>query len=566
MQFMWPAIISTTIILIFNTPAIAKHNNVLEVDFIKASSNNNPRVLKLNNESLKYNDNFLIFQNNYEAKKPSKMVYNQDPLVPKVMHQIWIGGNSIPPLYENYLAECRKLHPDWEFKIWYDQDIENLNMQYKDSYQMSRSYAGKVDIARYEILYRFGGVYRDLDVKCIRPIDDLNHLYDFYASIEGPYMYRYPILNAGVIGASPKHKILLATLEYIKNNLAQDLKLLDQGINYPGAFKLSSGATIFHFFGVHGTMAPLTKAFVANVSLNDKSIALPPTYLIEAYPYISKYNHPKNLNNINGESLVWHNIGKNEISPYPNKQIIKYNKNIGRLLTAEQNQILKVFSDLYNHNNPDKANWSQTSKIPQVINFIVFDEQELATLQEKLPLWEMLNKSFEIKIWSKEMLRDYFKDSISNIAQLKPSEDLRFYLALKILNDFGGTYAKFNSLPHKPIFELNNKYSLYAGMMPVNNNATKILLSQKLIGFSKSNPILQEALAQISIDNLEKANEILTLTLYRNADLYGKKIILPAFYFEPIGEFDETLWQMMLRLVKNKPKPLSQITRYTVIE
>ena len=36
----------------------------------------------------------------YQHRSPSKMVYNAEPLIPKIMHQIWIGSSSLPPLYE----------------------------------------------------------------------------------------------------------------------------------------------------------------------------------------------------------------------------------------------------------------------------------------------------------------------------------------------------------------------------------------------------------------------------------------------------------------------------------
>ena len=66
------------------------------------------------------------------------------------MHQIWIGPNPIPPLYQNYLNECKKLHPNWEFKIWTDQNIKELNLdnQFVDK---ARSYVLKSDLLRYEI-------------------------------------------------------------------------------------------------------------------------------------------------------------------------------------------------------------------------------------------------------------------------------------------------------------------------------------------------------------------------------------------------------------------------------
>ena len=37
----------------------------------------------------------------------------------------------------------------------------------------ARNLAERADVLRYEILRRHGGVYVDVDVECLRPLDDL---------------------------------------------------------------------------------------------------------------------------------------------------------------------------------------------------------------------------------------------------------------------------------------------------------------------------------------------------------------------------------------------------------
>jgi FkbM family methyltransferase len=91
--------------------------------------------------------------------------------IPKVIHRIWLGKNPIPKTYEDYFDGWKKLHPEWSFYTWYDKDIENF-INY-NKIQEANTYAGKADIARYEILYRHGGVYLDCDIKLLKPLDYL---------------------------------------------------------------------------------------------------------------------------------------------------------------------------------------------------------------------------------------------------------------------------------------------------------------------------------------------------------------------------------------------------------
>lgn len=93
--------------------------------------------------------------------------------ITKKIHQIWVGPNPIPEKSVAFIAKIRELHPDYEYRLWVDSDLveENfVNLQY---IQATPIYAQKADIMRYEILYRYGGVYLDIDFEIIRPLTPL---------------------------------------------------------------------------------------------------------------------------------------------------------------------------------------------------------------------------------------------------------------------------------------------------------------------------------------------------------------------------------------------------------
>lgn len=125
------------------------------------------------------------------------------PRIPKIIHQIWLGGN-LPSQYHALCETWQKNHPDWLYKLWTDADIESFGMVNKKLFNMSKNYGYQSDLLRYEILYRFGGVYVDIDFESIRALDELHDAYSLYSCLIPGGAY----LANGVIGVEPKHPVM----------------------------------------------------------------------------------------------------------------------------------------------------------------------------------------------------------------------------------------------------------------------------------------------------------------------------------------------------------------------
>jgi mannosyltransferase OCH1-like enzyme len=53
------------------------------------------------------------------------------------------------------------------------------------------------------VLNKYGGVIMDMDMICMKPIDELVHRYSFFASAEpATYFFKIPLINVGLIGTS----------------------------------------------------------------------------------------------------------------------------------------------------------------------------------------------------------------------------------------------------------------------------------------------------------------------------------------------------------------------------
>ncbi|MFC1841579.1 glycosyltransferase [Candidatus Dependentiae bacterium] len=142
-------------------------------------------------------------------------IYSETPRIPKIIHQIWLGSNGkLPEKYWNFQKSWIDNHPDWEYMLWTEKEIDEFGLKNRKQYDATKNYGVKADIARYEILYKFGGLYIDTDFECLKPFDILHHICDFYSG--SAYGNNAGIFN-GLIGASPGHPILLECINNIQS-------------------------------------------------------------------------------------------------------------------------------------------------------------------------------------------------------------------------------------------------------------------------------------------------------------------------------------------------------------
>ena len=93
--------------------------------------------------------------------------------IPRIFHQIWLGDGEMPAKFRAYSRSWRTHHPGWELKMWTDANLPPLvNQELFDSVTEVRE---RADLLRYELLYRYGGVYVDTDFECFKSIEPLLH-------------------------------------------------------------------------------------------------------------------------------------------------------------------------------------------------------------------------------------------------------------------------------------------------------------------------------------------------------------------------------------------------------
>lgn len=116
--------------------------------------------------------------------------------IPKIIHQTW-KSTEIPYHYVEWMKSWRLRHPDWSYMFWTDKDARRL---IADNYSfLLPIYDGytenirRADAMRYAILYEYGGVYADLDVESLQPLDPITRKYSCILPQEP---YEHPVLDS----------------------------------------------------------------------------------------------------------------------------------------------------------------------------------------------------------------------------------------------------------------------------------------------------------------------------------------------------------------------------------
>ena len=84
-------------------------------------------------------------------------------LIPRVIHQAWLGSKDLPPAKEYLLRKTKKMYPHYEVKLWREDNLtrEQFPLTYDilhnllafDKQSPYSKLATVTDILRHEVLY-----------------------------------------------------------------------------------------------------------------------------------------------------------------------------------------------------------------------------------------------------------------------------------------------------------------------------------------------------------------------------------------------------------------------------
>jgi len=174
----------------------------------------------------------IVFLDQYKNGKAQSFA---QPYRMDTIHQIWIGDNPLPTDWVDTVKVFASEYA-YKYKLWTDASVKDLEMDdipgLKALYaSFSKELAGRADILRLLILYKFGGVYIDADTVVMKP----EKFHTFLEKNTKGVFFGWENLTAartrklgigkvnrlianGIIGAEKGHPFLKALLEGIVEN------------------------------------------------------------------------------------------------------------------------------------------------------------------------------------------------------------------------------------------------------------------------------------------------------------------------------------------------------------
>jgi mannosyltransferase OCH1-like enzyme len=142
----------------------------------------------------------------FNTKETFENILSLGPLgIPQIIHQTAPADTTKwPPVWHSCQKSWKKYFPTYQYMMWTDEDLDNLiKTDFPEYWGMFQGYdkkIKKIDIARYFILHKYGGIYADMDYECFQNFENLIPKNKVSIS-ESPYQNEY-LQNALMI--SPK--------------------------------------------------------------------------------------------------------------------------------------------------------------------------------------------------------------------------------------------------------------------------------------------------------------------------------------------------------------------------
>jgi len=159
--------------------------------------------------------------------------------IPLIVHYIF-KDPLVPSQYLPLIETCVLLNPRFTFLFWTDEKFEEFVQSSfpSDLIKLYKRYSNgieKADVSRYFILYNFGGIYLDLDVQCIQPMDK-SGLQNYSAVLtQEPLIqtrlvwdHEFCCMN-DIMMFKPKHPFLMHVIKQLESSIHQSHPVFKTG-------------------------------------------------------------------------------------------------------------------------------------------------------------------------------------------------------------------------------------------------------------------------------------------------------------------------------------------------
>lgn len=137
-------------------------------------------------------------------------------MIPKIIHYVWLGKNEKPESFKEIKESWTKNAEDFGFEIkeWNEENSKEFDLpEYYYKAVKEKKWAFASDVLRCHILYKYGGIYLDIDEKLLKPIDIFIDNIFFTAY----YHMRNDYFGFQFLGSIAKHYLMKEMIEFYNN-------------------------------------------------------------------------------------------------------------------------------------------------------------------------------------------------------------------------------------------------------------------------------------------------------------------------------------------------------------
>jgi len=150
--------------------------------------------------------------------------------IPKIIHQVYEDPAGPSDILREMSETWIERHPQWEYRFWnkaaMEELVNNFSPEVSSTYKSLPFNIQRWDMIRYLILYKYGGLYIDMDYECIEPVDVLLCNSNCYMGLEpegNTLNSNHPyIVGNAFIASVPNHKyikMIIDEIEQKKNHI-----------------------------------------------------------------------------------------------------------------------------------------------------------------------------------------------------------------------------------------------------------------------------------------------------------------------------------------------------------
>lgn len=130
--------------------------------------------------------------------------------IPRLIHQLW-KTPVVPSMFAQYQQTWRTRHPAWVLRLWTDDDVRVLLhdiVPFLSPVLRKAAWISSVDLARYVILHRYGGLYVDMDIETFRSFEPLCE--------NASLLLTYKPADPSIMASEPNHPFWMWMFERVQ--------------------------------------------------------------------------------------------------------------------------------------------------------------------------------------------------------------------------------------------------------------------------------------------------------------------------------------------------------------